>query len=63
LVLGFYGRDPAPSMHAIMALDMPSPAVGYTSYRPGERNTPHEKRCRLSATSRVGKSRKHRRWR
>jgi len=50
-------------MHAIMALDMPSPAVGSTSYRPGERNTPHEKRCRLSATSRVGKSRKHRRWR
>jgi hypothetical protein len=34
------GRDPAPSMHAIMALEMPSPAVGYTSYRPGKRNTP-----------------------
>jgi len=29
-------------MHAIMALEMPSPAVGYTSYRPGKRNTPRE---------------------
>jgi len=33
LGLELCGRDAAPSMRAIMALDIPSQAIDYTSYR------------------------------